>query len=110
MVSLVAGAGYNVVVPDAATTTTTTTTPGNSFTGGLTYVLTDEQFLAGYSKELAVKDRFKVTVDAELQAKLPAAMEGSGYILHSDHSIPNQVDYETYKFFLETGREVGRYK
>ncbi len=49
-------------------------------------------------------------IQAELDRKLPVAMAGSGYILHSDHSIPNQVEYETYKFFLERGLEMGTYK
>ncbi len=49
-------------------------------------------------------------IQAELDLKLPAAMEGGGYILHSDHSIPSQVEYETYKFFLERGLEMGTYK
>jgi uroporphyrinogen decarboxylase len=49
-------------------------------------------------------------IEAELQKKLPAAMAGGGYILHSDHSIPDQVEYDTYKFFLDRGLEVGAYK
>ena len=49
-------------------------------------------------------------IEAELQKKLPIAMEGGGYILHSDHSIPDQVEYETYRFFLERGLELGTYK
>jgi len=48
-------------------------------------------------------------VEAELAAKLPSAKANNGYILHSDHSIPDQVEYKTYKFFLERGRELGRY-
>ena len=48
-------------------------------------------------------------VQAELDKKLPVAMAGSGYILHTDHSVPNRVDYDTYKFFLERGREMGTY-
>jgi len=49
-------------------------------------------------------------IQAELDRKLPAAMEGGGYILHSDHSIPDQVEYETYKFFLDRALEMGRYQ
>jgi len=49
-------------------------------------------------------------VEAELQKKLPAVMDGSGYILYSDHSIPESVEYETYKYFIERGREIGTYK
>lgn len=48
-------------------------------------------------------------VEAELAAKLPVAMEGSGYILHTDHSVSSRVRYETYKYFLERGREMGTY-
>jgi uroporphyrinogen decarboxylase len=45
----------------------------------------------------------------ELTAKLPAAMAGGGYVLHSDHSIPGECDYETYKFFVQKGLELGTY-
>lgn len=66
-------------------------------------------FMGGMdARTLIANDRDAIR--AELQRKLPVAMEGSGYILHSDHSIPDQVDYETYKFFLETGLEMGTYK
>ena len=32
---------------------------------------------------------------------------GGGYILHSDHSLPPEVDYETAVFFMKRGREIG---
>ena len=48
-------------------------------------------------------------VEAMLQEKLPVAMKGSGYILHTDHSIPDRVDYPTYKYFVDRGREIGTY-
>ena len=48
-------------------------------------------------------------VRQELEAKLPGAMEGSGYILQVDHSCPGQVNYETYKYFAETGLKIGTY-
>jgi uroporphyrinogen decarboxylase len=48
-------------------------------------------------------------VEEELQKKMPIAMEGSGYILHSDHSIPNSVNFETYKYFVQRGLEIGTY-
>jgi len=49
------------------------------------------------------------SVQAELDAKLPAAIEGGGYCLHSDHSVSTRVEYETYKFFVERGLEMGTY-
>jgi len=48
-------------------------------------------------------------VKKELEAKLPAAMAQSGYILQVDHSVPDQVEYETYKYFVETGLRMGAY-
>jgi uroporphyrinogen decarboxylase len=49
----------------------------------------------------------RAAIEAELRKKLPAACAGGGYCLHSDHSIPDQVEYETYKFFLRRGLEIG---
>jgi len=48
-------------------------------------------------------------VRQELTTKLPLAMSGSGYILQSDHSIPSNVRYATYRYFVDAGREIGRY-
>jgi len=48
-------------------------------------------------------------IQRELEAKIPVVMEGSGYILHSDHSIPTTCEYETYRFFVDEGLRLGRY-
>lgn len=48
-------------------------------------------------------------IDKELEAKIPVVKEGFGYVLHSDHSIPKTVNYETYVHFLEKGLELGTY-
>jgi len=48
-------------------------------------------------------------VEKELASKLPGAMAGSGYILHTDHSVSSRVEYETYRFFVDRGREMGTY-
>lgn len=52
----------------------------------------------------------KNIIDKELETKIPQVMKGFGYVLHSDHSIPNTVNYETYKYFIEKGLELGTYK
>jgi len=52
----------------------------------------------------------KNIIKAELEEKIPAVMKGSGYILHSDHSVPSEVNFETYKYFLETALKLGTYK
>ncbi len=46
-------------------------------------------------------------LEKELRRKiLPVIKNGGGYILHSDHSIPPQVDYETFRFFVDEGRKL----
>ncbi len=45
----------------------------------------------------------------ELESKIPFVKESYGYILHSDHSIPPTVNYDSYRFFLEEGLRLGRY-
>lgn len=48
-------------------------------------------------------------IDKELESKIPFVKQGFGYVLHSDHSIPCTVNFETYKHFIEKGLELGRY-
>ncbi|MGI5868293.1 MAG: uroporphyrinogen decarboxylase family protein [Kiritimatiellia bacterium] len=48
-------------------------------------------------------------VKRELESKIPFVMKNNGFIFHSDHSIPESTDYETYKYFLELGRKLGTY-
>ncbi len=55
---------------------------------------------------IASNDR--AAIDAELDRRLRPVLEmGAGYILHSDHSIPPDVDYETLRYFFERGSVVG---
>ena len=48
-------------------------------------------------------------IDQELESKVPIVKGKYGYVLHSDHSIPNTVNYETYRYFVERGLELGTY-
>lgn len=48
-------------------------------------------------------------IRAELEEKIPVLKQDSGYILHSDHSIPDQCNYETYRFFVDEGLRLGAY-
>jgi uroporphyrinogen decarboxylase len=47
--------------------------------------------------------------EAEVAAKVAAAMPGGRYMLHSDHSVPPTVSLENYRRAIETGRRVGTY-
>ncbi len=45
----------------------------------------------------------------EVESKVPFVMRHNGYIFHSDHSIPESTNYESYVKFLELAREFGTY-
>jgi uroporphyrinogen decarboxylase len=65
-------------------------------------------FIGGMdARELICNDLGRV--QKELDAKLPQAMAGSGYILQVDHSVSSQVNYETYSYFVSKGLEMGTY-
>ena len=48
-------------------------------------------------------------IDKELESKIPIVKEGFGYVLHSDHSIPKNVEYDNLKYFIEKGLSLGKY-
>ena len=65
-------------------------------------------FMGGIDvRALYTNDR--AVIDAELEAKIPEVMQNYGYVLHSDHSIPNTVHYDTYRYFIEKGLTLGTY-
>jgi uroporphyrinogen decarboxylase len=46
-------------------------------------------------------------IDQEMAAKiLPVIQNGGSYILHTDHSEPPEVDYETLRYFVDQGIEM----
>jgi uroporphyrinogen decarboxylase len=46
-------------------------------------------------------------IDQEMAAKiLPVIQNGGSYILHTDHSEPPEVDYETLRYFVDHGIEM----
>ncbi|NQT91398.1 MAG: hypothetical protein HQ559_01455 [Lentisphaerae bacterium] len=50
-------------------------------------------------------------LDEELDRKIKPVLEmGSGYILHSDHSIPQTVEYDTLRHFFDHGRKIAERK
>ena len=48
-------------------------------------------------------------IDTELINKIPIVKGNYGYVLHSDHSIPNNVRPDTYRYFIEKGLKLGKY-
>ncbi len=63
-------------------------------------------FMGGIDvRELYTNDIARVR--AEIDKKVPIVKAGFGYTLHSDHSIPNTVDFATYREFIEYGLNAG---
>ncbi len=52
----------------------------------------------------------RAAIDAELKRKIPPVLrKGTGFIVHSDHSIPPDVDYDTLRYFFERGSTIQRW-
>ncbi|MHC4981814.1 MAG: uroporphyrinogen decarboxylase family protein, partial [Planctomycetota bacterium] len=51
----------------------------------------------------------KSDIENEIRRKVPAAMEGGGYIYCVDHSVAPTVSLENYLYALSLVREIGRY-
>ena len=51
----------------------------------------------------------KSIIDKELASKIPIVKQRFGYTLHSDHSIPNTVEYDSYRYFVDRGLDMGTY-
>lgn len=58
-------------------------------------------------REIYANDKSRI--DAELEKKIPIVMQKNGYVVHSDHSIPSTVNYESYKYFVKKALELGTY-
>ena len=48
-------------------------------------------------------------IEHEIAEKIPIAMEGGGYIYHSDHSVPDDVSFERFQYVLELVKKYGTY-
>jgi uroporphyrinogen decarboxylase len=66
--------------------------------------------LIGGMDERVLETNDLQAVEAQLLSKLPGAMAGSGYVLQVDHSVSPLVEYDTYKYFVERGLEIGTYR
>lgn len=57
----------------------------------------------------AIISNDRARIDEELEKRmLPVIRNGGSYILHSDHSEPPDIDYETMRYFLQRGIELSQ--
>lgn len=54
---------------------------------------------------IASNDHQKINEELDRKIK-PILQMGSGFILHSDHSIPPDVEHDTLKYFFDHGRRI----
>ena len=56
-------------------------------------------------REIASNDRKRISEEMDRKI-LPVLDSGAGYILHSDHSIPPEVEHDTLVYFFDHGRRI----
>lgn len=69
----------------------------------------DRIALMGGLDARCVADNDRAWIKRELESKIPLVKNNYGFILHTDHSIPESTEYETYRYFMETGLQLGTY-
>jgi len=47
-------------------------------------------------------------IEEEIRSKITFAKKGGGYIYHSDHSVPDDVSFERFKFIRELVLKYGQ--
>jgi len=57
----------------------------------------------------AMADPDPAAIEREIAEKIPFAMQGGGYIYHSDHSVPDNVSFEQYQRVIDLVMHYGRY-
>lgn len=51
----------------------------------------------------------RAVINQEVETKIPTVIQNNGFVLHSDHPIPSDVDPENYAYFIQRGLELGTY-
>ncbi len=68
----------------------------------------DLAFMGGIDVR-AMADPDPSIIEQEIASKVTFAKKGGGYVYHSDHSVPNNVSLERYRYVLELVRKYGAY-
>ncbi len=63
----------------------------------------------GNISAIAMETGFEA-IEAEISSKIPVAMEGGGYMYHSDHSVPADVPFENYEYVIKMLDKYAVYK
>ena len=69
----------------------------------------DRLALIGGLDARVLESNDRARIDRELEEKIPLLKQGYGYVMHSDHSVSNLVEYDTFAYFVERGMSLGKY-
>ena len=69
----------------------------------------DLAFMGGIDAR-AIADPDPRAIEEEIRRKFAVAMEGGGYIYHSDHSVPHDVSFQRYQRVMELVQKYGLYQ
>jgi uroporphyrinogen decarboxylase len=62
-------------------------------------------FFGGFDVRVLIENDIN-QINKEFEKVSYVVKNGGGYILHSDHSEPPEIEYETIKYFLEKGKSL----
>ena len=67
-------------------------------------------FIGGIDdRKMAAGDEDPAGLEEEIRTKVGFAKQGGGYIYHSDHSVPDNVSFASYRRVIELVRQYGAY-
>lgn len=70
----------------------------------------DKIALFGGINVMTMEDPDDSKIENEIKEKFKIAMQGGGYLYHSDHSIPPDISFRKYQFIVDCVRRYGLYK
>jgi uroporphyrinogen decarboxylase len=53
-----------------------------------------------------LEENDRPAIKSYLEEVLPPVLDNVPFILHTDHSIPQSVEYDTYRYFVDTAFEI----
>ncbi len=66
-------------------------------------------FMGGIDVRLMADGTDPKLLEEEIRVKVGLAKRGGGYIYHSDHSVPDNVSFDTYKYVIDLVLKYGQF-
>ncbi len=95
-----------------ARTTTTTAALSVSWTTGMDQLALKARYgdkLAFHGGLNALKYEHPEEMWSEMERVIPTMKANGGYVIGTDHSVPDNVSLDSYREFIARARQLGRY-